>query len=823
MLNSQPSKPQLSRENIEAIFPLRPNQSAMLLADSPANDQAAGKQGLIQLRMKLHGKLDRMALENAWHWTTDRHQTLRMSVHQKGTSEPRLIAWKSVTPEINFHDLQELSEDSQQAKLKFVLTDNRAAGLSPKTPPANIVDVYQLGTTEHFLIWRSHHLFLDGWSSAIVVDELMSVYHDFANDGRPESPKPVCTYSDYLQWLGNHDQSASKKFWAEHLTPFNKNINANRATLQAQGTLADQTLETVEVVIDQADSVSLANAIAKHQLTINSACQGIWSVLLRKLTGCETSVFATVDSARPASLDGSDRIVGMLANQIPVCISFNKSLSAADWFRTIRDQVFAAQSHSMIPMAEMAELPIHLIDSLLVVQNFPTVLAESDSHAPSKGQLTVSNYRSDLATSLPLAVSIVPGKQWTIQVQTDSRVVPAGTTKQIAECCKQLLLKICGGFDDQLATWLDTPEGDPLTDALVRKAKSETTSPLTNTTTAPRTETETRLAMIWSETLGLPQASTRDNFFESGGKSITAIRLFAKIEQVFGQKLSPSLLMSHSTIESLAGLIDQGDGTGTSVLVPIRKQGNRTPLLGVHAGGDYSFYYRHLARHLDPQQPVWGIHPSGLEGIEEPHRTIEETASFNNEQLLREFPGGDVHLAGYCVGAAVCVEMARQLEVAGVHIKSITVLDSGPALNRPLKLPLSKFMKSDPAKSGLRKFLNYCRYRCSLIKQQLRSIYVSLAARLLGNREHRRRYLMERVDRITRKAFTSFSQRPVASPILLIRSKEYAERADKTFHLDWANLTTDLRIEVAEAKHDSLLLEPDVQRVAAILNSHLPD
>lgn len=55
---------------------------------------------------------------------------------------------------------------------------------------------------------------------------------------------------------------------------------------------------------------------------------------------------------------------------------------------------------------------------------------------------------------------------------------------------------------------------------------------------APATDTERRLARLWSELLKRPQALVTDNFFDLGGHSLLAVLLLLRIKEEFGVELS---------------------------------------------------------------------------------------------------------------------------------------------------------------------------------------------------------------------------------------------------------------------------------------------
>ena len=54
--------------------------------------------------------------------------------------------------------------------------------------------------------------------------------------------------------------------------------------------------------------------------------------------------------------------------------------------------------------------------------------------------------------------------------------------------------------------------------------------------TAPRNETEAKLAEIWQEVLEVEQVGITDDFFELGGHSLLAVRLVSQIRKAFAME-----------------------------------------------------------------------------------------------------------------------------------------------------------------------------------------------------------------------------------------------------------------------------------------------
>lgn len=94
----------------------------------------------------------------------------------------------------------------------------------------------------------------------------------------------------------------------------------------------------------------------------------------------------------------------------------------------------------------------------------------------------------------------------------------------------------------------------------------------------PRDDLERQLVAIWEATLGVAPIGVADNFFDLGGHSLVAVRLFARIEAAFGRKLPLATLFSAPTIGELAALLrEQGWVASWSSLVALQPRGNHPP------------------------------------------------------------------------------------------------------------------------------------------------------------------------------------------------------------------------------------------------------
>jgi thioesterase domain-containing protein/glycosyltransferase involved in cell wall biosynthesis len=117
-----------------------------------------------------------------------------------------------------------------------------------------------------------------------------------------------------------------------------------------------------------------------------------------------------------------------------------------------------------------------------------------------------------------------------------------------------------------------------------------------------------------------------------------------------------------------------------SPLVAIDPDGSLPPLFLVHPAAGTVDCYVALARHLDPEQPLYAFQAAGVDGRGEPCDRVETLASRYVEALRQRRPRGPYHLGGWSLGAIVAFEMARQLHASGEEIALLALLDSHPPL-----------------------------------------------------------------------------------------------------------------------------------------------
>ena len=192
----------------------------------------------------------------------------------------------------------------------------------------------------------------------------------------------------------------------------------------------------------------------------------------------------------------------------------------------------------------------------------------------------------------------------------------------------------------------------------------------------PTNAVEFMILKIWEELLGTRGIGVNADFFELGGDSLRAAAFVTALERACGRMLSPSALLETSTVQGLARLVLRERADLDQPLITLRAHGARIPLFYLH--GDYNgggLYCHGLARGLDPDRPFYVLTPHGLDGRPLPG-TIEEMAAERLAALRAARPRGPYHLAGFCNGGHLALEMARRLRAEGERVGVVVMIET---------------------------------------------------------------------------------------------------------------------------------------------------
>ncbi len=199
-------------------------------------------------------------------------------------------------------------------------------------------------------------------------------------------------------------------------------------------------------------------------------------------------------------------------------------------------------------------------------------------------------------------------------------------------------------------------------------------SPPSHTSESDANELERSLQSIWEEVLGVEHVNLDDDFFEIGGDSMRAARMFVELDRRLGIDRPLSLLAEAPTIASLAPMLG-GDDADWDALLAFQTEGSQPPLFVVHDGAGGVLNARGLAAELT-DQPIYGLRPQAMNGLLPPEKSIPELAATYVRKIQALYPHGPYLLDLRSLGGVIALDMARQLLDAGEPVALVAMGDT---------------------------------------------------------------------------------------------------------------------------------------------------
>ncbi|MEV5311956.1 amino acid adenylation domain-containing protein [Streptomyces sp. NPDC052610] len=396
-MSTQPAAPEDDGSLVEDVLPLSPLQQGLLF--HALFDEGAQDVYTMRTLVELEGPLDSAALRAAAEELFARHANLRGAFLHEDVDEPVQVVLKQVPVHWTETDLTTADEATREAAVtagtdtRFDLTD----------PPLLRFTLARLGTDRRLLVVTNHHLLLDGWSVPLLVRELLQLYAARLDPGRAAPPPAVRPYRDFLAWLAARDREAAADAWRDALAGAAPTLLA-----PTPAGLLPVPPELHTLRLGEETTRALGESARAHGVTVNTVVQGLWALLLARLTGRDDVVFGATVAGRPAELAGAESMIGLFINTVPVRVTLPPGERAGDFLRRLQDEQARLMDHQYLGLTEIQRLAGagDLFDTLMVFENYPVDQA-AVARAEAASGLRIVDVTGSGATHYPLTLAVL--------------------------------------------------------------------------------------------------------------------------------------------------------------------------------------------------------------------------------------------------------------------------------------------------------------------------------------------------------------------------------------------------------------------------------
>ncbi|WP_443667744.1 amino acid adenylation domain-containing protein, partial [Gordonia paraffinivorans] len=386
------------------VWPMTPLQQGLFFQADLAGtggDDASLDVYITQTVLSLRGDVDTERLRNALTELLARHRVLRSGFVRVPSGAPVTVVPPHVEVPWSVIDVRSDDGRSHRDRVETVLAAERTEPFDMARPPLiRVVVIEHVDGTE--VVITNHHLLIDGWSSPLVLADLLTLYATGETFTRPGVTGS--DFADHARAVATADTEAGLAAWREVLAP------VTEPTLVAPGhePSADAPPRDLEFTVD-ADVTERLEALARdNSTTMATVVQFAWAVFLSRLTGVRTVTFGETVSGRSADIDGMEQMIGMFINTIPAVVDVAPDSTVLEVLAAMQDDKVKVLDHQQfgLPMLiAQSGLPV-LFDTLTVYESFPVNVESVAGIDPSvAGGLQLVDAQTTDATHYPLNLS----------------------------------------------------------------------------------------------------------------------------------------------------------------------------------------------------------------------------------------------------------------------------------------------------------------------------------------------------------------------------------------------------------------------------------
>ncbi|NVE01900.1 non-ribosomal peptide synthetase, partial [Massilia sp. BJB1822] len=303
--------------------------------------------------LRLSGELDEGALQATLDRIVARHEALRTTFVNLDGIPQQHIGAADCGFALRHVDLRGIPD--QEARVVHLAGEEAQAPFDLASGPLIRGQLLRLAETEYVLLLTQHHIISDGWSIAVLVQEVSTLYRAFHLRQVDPLPALAVQYADYAAWqrarLQGEELQRQIAFWTAQLggAPALLELPTDRPRPAVQSHRG----ASHEFMLS-ADMTARLEALGqRHGATLFMTLLAGWAVLLSRLSGQDDVVIGTPVANR--SCLEVEPLIGFFVNTLALRLRLDRELSVAQVLAMVKSTAEAAFEYQELPFEYLVE------------------------------------------------------------------------------------------------------------------------------------------------------------------------------------------------------------------------------------------------------------------------------------------------------------------------------------------------------------------------------------------------------------------------------------------------------------------------------------
>ncbi len=308
----------------------------------------------ISAAVRLSGTLKLEALERSFAEITRRHEALRTVFKMRGGN-----AVQEILPagklRLEVVDLGQYAEEEQKQEVYRRATAEAAEPFDLNRGPLLRVKVLRLSESEHVLLLTMHHIISDGWSMAVLMQELVALYDVYSRGESSSLPELPIQYADYAvwqrEWLQGEVLAEQRDYWLQQLrgAPAVLELPSDRARPKVQSYRG----ATAVFALSEELSERLKQVSREQGATLFITLLAAFQTLMSRYSGTDDVVVGSPIANRNRSeIEG---LIGFFVNTLVLRARVKPDESFTELVTEVREVCLGAYAHQDVPFEQLVE------------------------------------------------------------------------------------------------------------------------------------------------------------------------------------------------------------------------------------------------------------------------------------------------------------------------------------------------------------------------------------------------------------------------------------------------------------------------------------
>ena len=266
-----------------------------------------------------------------------------------------------------------------------------------------------------FMLFRSHHIILDGWCFPIIVNDLQKYYEKLSagkdiTELTDEINKEVLietSYAQYVSWLKKQDKSIASEYWINLL----RNCNYSHIFGKENNEI-NKNITTFRTFLGKGLSQKIEAYAKKNKVSNNSIFETAFGISLQKFSGSDDVIYDKVISGRSIPLKNIENTIGLFVNTVPVRFQSNENTTFAELITETQNQTINANKYGLLSLSEIyksCNINGRQIDALFAFENY--YIGDDITDEIEKGLLFLNSIFFNEQTEFNLSIAVFKEKK----------------------------------------------------------------------------------------------------------------------------------------------------------------------------------------------------------------------------------------------------------------------------------------------------------------------------------------------------------------------------------------------------------------------------